>query len=87
MGYAIGDHDLDLKLKKAEELLKEGWNVKCIVRLKGRERSFASKVIENLTKLQERMLHVARPQYPHPKQEAAGYSIILMPKTAQTHGK
>jgi len=34
ISYAIGDNDLALKIKKAEEFLKDGDNVKISIRLK-----------------------------------------------------
>jgi translation initiation factor IF-3 len=80
LSYGIGENDLQLKIKKTEELLEEWYSVKCVVRLKGRERGFAQKVIDQLTIMQQTLSHVWRSQYPQPKVENNGISIILLPK-------
>lgn len=67
MGPFIGDHDLDIKLKKAKEFLNDGDKVKFLVRFKGREmarqdigRGVLNKVIEKLGELSkvERDIHM-----------------------------
>lgn len=80
MSYGIWDNDFQLKLKKIEELLQEWFSVKCIVRLKWRERSFASKVVEQLLVIQQSVSNIARSQYPQPKIENSWVSLILLPK-------
>ena len=80
LSYGIGDNDLALKVKKAEEFLKEGDNVKISVRLKGRERMYADKALEKIIMVKDRLSAFGRSQYDTPKKEAQGYSIILFSK-------
>jgi len=70
ISYAIGDNDLALKMKKAEEFLKEGTNVKVSIRLKGRERMYADKALEKILYAKETLLPFGRSQYDTPKKEA-----------------
>ncbi|MBC7188803.1 translation initiation factor IF-3, partial [Candidatus Aerophobetes bacterium] len=37
LSYQIGEHDLQVKLRKVQEFLKEGHRVKLSIRLRGRE--------------------------------------------------
>lgn len=46
--YNIGDHDLDLKLKKAAEFLQDGYIVKLMVVLKWREKAYKELVREKM---------------------------------------
>jgi translation initiation factor IF-3 len=39
LGVTIGDHDMQTKAKKANELLLEGHKIKCVLLLKGRQRA------------------------------------------------
>ncbi len=80
LSYAIWENDLQLKIKKTQELLEEWYSVKCVVRLRGRERWFAQKVITQLSTMQETLSHIWRSQYPQPKVENNWISIILLPK-------
>lgn len=80
ISYAIGDNDLALKTKKAEEFLKEGTNVKISIRLKWRERIYAGKALEKILQVKETLLPFGRSQYDTPKKEAQWYSIILFAK-------
>lgn len=80
LNYAIGDNDLALKMKKAREFLAEKNNVKFSIKLKGREKIYASKAVEKLIKIKEALADVGKAQYETPKQEAHGYSIILFSK-------
>lgn len=80
LSYAIGDNDLALKLKKAEEFLKGGDNVKMSIRLRGREKIYADKALEKILQAKEALSSYGRSQYDTPKKEAQGYSIILFSK-------
>ena len=80
LSYGIGDNDLALKVRKAEEFLKEGNNVKISVRLRGRERIYADKALEKIIMVKDRLLAFGRSQYDTPKKEAQGYSVILFSK-------
>ncbi len=80
VSYAIGDNDLQLKIKKAQEILQEGDNVKFSIRLKGRERMYAEKAVQKLKTIQDSLVDFGKSQYDTPKKEANGYSIILFSK-------
>jgi translation initiation factor IF-3 len=77
LSYNIGENDLSLKIKKAEEFLREGDNVKISIRLKGRERMYADKALEKIIAVKQALSTVGRSQYDTPKKEAQGYSVIL----------
>lgn len=80
ISYGIGENDLNLKIKKAEEFLKDGDNVKVSIRLKGRERMYADKALEKIVVVKDALLPFGKSQYDTPKKEAQGYSIILFAK-------
>lgn len=80
INYAIGDNDLQMKLKKSIEFLKERHNVKFFIKLKGREKIYANKAVEKLVKIKNDLAEYGKSQFDTPKQEAQGYSIILFSK-------
>jgi len=80
LNYAIGENDLQLKIKKATEFLKERYNVKFFIKLKWREKIYANKAIEKLVKIKSDLAEYGKSQFETPKQEAQGYSIILFSK-------
>lgn len=80
ISYAIGDNDLQLKMKKAQELLQSWDNVKFSIRLKWRERMYEEKAVQKLKYIQDALLDFGKTQYDTPKKEANGYSIILFSK-------
>ncbi len=61
-GYTIGDNDLQLKISKSKEFLDDGYSVRFAVRLKGRERIYASKVVEKLHFVEEALKDQSRSQ-------------------------
>lgn len=61
-GYTIGENDLQLKIKKSQEFLDEGYGVRFAVRLKGRERIYADKVVEKLKFVEEALKDQSRSQ-------------------------
>lgn len=77
LSYNIGENDLALKIKKAEEFLRDGDNVKISIRLKGRERMYADKALEKIIAVKNALSTLGRSQYDTPKKEAQGYSVIL----------
>lgn len=77
LSYNIGENDLALKIKKAEEFLKDWDNVKVSIRLKGRERMYADKALEKIIAVKDALSTLGRSQYDTPKKEAQGYSVIL----------
>jgi len=80
LNYWIWENDLLLKIKKAEEFLKDWNNVKIFIKLKWRENIYAKKAIEKLTKTKEALLQFWKSQYESPKKEMNWYSIILFSK-------
>lgn len=80
LNYAIGMNDLQLKIKKAREMLKDGYNVKFMIKLKWREKIFTDKAVEKLNIVRTELLDAGKSQYEKPKEETYGYSIILFSK-------
>ncbi len=80
INYAIWENDLQMKIKKAIEFLKERYNVKFFIKLKWREKIYANKAIEKLIKIKSDLSEYGKSQFETPKQEAQGYSIILFSK-------
>lgn len=80
LSYAIGDNDLALKLKKAEEFLTSWTSVKISIKLKWREKMYADKALEKIQFAKDRLSEFGRAQYDTPKKEAQWYSIILFAK-------
>lgn len=80
LNYAIGMNDLQLKIKKAREMLGDHYNVKFFIKLKGREKIFAEKAIEKLNLIRTELADIGKAQYEKPKEEMSGYSIILFSK-------
>jgi translation initiation factor IF-3 len=70
LSYGIGENDLALKIRKAEEFLKDGDNVKISIRLKGRERMYAEKALEKIVAVKRNLSAFGRSQYDTPKKEA-----------------
>ena len=69
-----------MKMGKAIEFLKDRYNVKFFIKLKGREKIYANKAIEKLNSIKNQLADVGKSQYEIPKQEVHGYSIILFSK-------
>lgn len=80
INYAIGENDLQMKIKKAIEFLKERYNVKFFIKLRWREKIYANKAIEKLVSIKNSLAEHGKSQFDTPKQEAQGYSIILFSK-------
>lgn len=80
INYAIWDNDLQLKIKKAREMLQDGYNVKLMIKLKWREKIYAGKAIEKILSMKDSLADVGRSQFDQPKQEMQWYSMILFSK-------
>ncbi len=78
MSYTIWDHDLALKVQKAEEFLDDGYTVRFAVRLRWRERIFAEKVVERLKGIEQTLAEKWKSQ--GVKEEPNGISLFLLPK-------
>lgn len=77
--YHIGDHDLEIKKRKIEELLKKGHRVSFSMILKGRDKSVNLNAAR--TKFEELSLHF-NPTLKKSdiKESEKGFSIILSPQ-------
>lgn len=80
ISYAIWENDLQLKIKKAKEFLQEWNNVRFVIKLKWREKIYEDKAIDKLKSIVIALEEDWRPQYPEPKKEMSGYSIVLFSK-------
>lgn len=80
ISYAIWENDLQLKIKKAKEFLQEWNNVRFVIKLKWREKIYEDKAIDKLKSIVVALDEDWRPQYPEPKKEMSGYSIVLFSK-------
>lgn len=80
LNYAIGDNDLQLKIKKTREMLQDWYNVRCFIKLKWREKAYFTKAIEKLLFIKDQLSDISRSQSDHPKQEVQWYSIVLFSK-------
>ena len=80
INYAIGENDLLLKMKKAREMLWDGYSVRFLIKLKGREKIYGGKAVEKLQYVKQSLSDCSRPQFEHPKQEMQWYSIVLFTK-------
>jgi len=80
ISYAIWENDLQLKIKKAKEFLLEWNNVRFVIKLKWREKIYEDKAVERLKSIVVALENEWRTQYPEPKKEVQGYSIVLFSK-------
>ncbi len=80
VSYSIWENDLQLKVKKAQEILQWWDNVKFSIRLKWRERMYAEKAVQKLEAIQWMLADFWKTQYDTPRKEANWYSIILFSK-------
>lgn len=80
VSYSIWENDLQLKVKKAQEILQWWDNVKFSIRLKWRERMYAEKAVQKLEAIQWMLVDFWKTQYDTPRKEANWYSIILFSK-------
>lgn len=80
INYAIWENDLNLKIKKAKEMLESWYNVKLMIKLRWREKIYASKAIEKILSMKNSLADVGRSQFEYPKQEVQWYSMILFSK-------
>lgn len=80
INYAIWENDLQLKIKKAREMLQDWYNVKLLIKLKWREKIYSAKAIEKILSMKNSLADVGRCQFDQPKQEMQWYSMILFSK-------
>lgn len=77
-GYNIGDNDLALKIKKAQEFLSEGYIVKMMVVLRGREKAYKDIVYNKFVTVEEQLQPYGKSQWI--KAEQFGYALVIMGK-------
>ncbi len=85
----IGDHDLELKMRRAERFLKEGDKVKLSVMFRGRENAHREIGFELLKRAQDQMSEFSQVEKP-PVMEGRFMNMILGPlssKSAQPKAK
>lgn len=78
----IGDHDLDLKVRRAERFLREGDKVKLSVMFRGRENAHPEIGRSLLLKVREQLDEVATVEKP-PTMEGRFMNMILGPISAK----
>ncbi len=79
-GYNIGDNDLALKIKKAKEFLAEGYIVKLMVVLRGREKAYKDIVYRKFVTVEEQLQPFGRSQ--GIKSEQFWYALMITGKWA-----
>lgn len=83
----IGDHDLELKMRRAERFLKEGDKVKLSVMFRGRENAHREIGFELLKRAQDQMSEFSQVEKP-PVMEGRFMNMILGPLSSKsTHQK
>ncbi len=75
----IEEHDIQVKAKTASKFLKNGDKVKVSLRLRGRERDYASKAMEVMTTFAESISDVCSIEK-KPLFEGRGLTMVLVPK-------
>lgn len=76
--YTISDHDLQLKMDKAIELIQDLYTVRFVIKLNGREMIFKSKALERMKFIVDWLWDQTRSQWI--KEEPRWYSVVLAPK-------
>lgn len=76
--YNIGDHDLEIKLKRAKDFLDKWHAVKLMVVLRGRERVYKELVRWKFEHIQEALAEHGKSQWI--KEEQTGFLLLLIPK-------
>jgi len=82
----IGEHDMDLKLRRAEKFLREGDKVKLSVMFRGREIVHPEIGQQLLKRVQEKLQDVAAVDKP-PTMEGRFMNMILSPAAAKVQKK
>ena len=77
--YGIWDNDMNMKIKKIEEMLIEWYMVRVVFQLKWRENIYKDKVVEKLKSIQDVLILYWKSQFPNPKIEKNTVSISLSP--------
>ena len=78
LSYSIEKKDLEIKINKAKELLQEGYSVRFVLKLKGRENIFKQQSKEKLKQIAEQLKEYWKST--EVKEEWKGLSLILFAK-------
>ena len=76
-GYNIGDHDLDMKVKKGIEFLDKGHPLKVNVVLRWREKAYKDIVRAKLNGVEEQLKEYGKSQWV--KSENFGFTLLVIP--------
>lgn len=77
--YTTSFNDIEVKMKKARELLHEWYTLKLIMKLKWRERNYQAQAIEKMNKAVECIADIAKSQFPQPRIEKFGiYTSVVL---------
>jgi translation initiation factor IF-3 len=76
VGFKTGEHDLAFKAKKADEFLSEGHWVKVELTLRGREKAFADRGLEQMKAFLEK-LSVPFAKQGDPKRGPYGWVLVI----------
>ncbi|MFH1749982.1 MAG: translation initiation factor IF-3 [bacterium] len=79
LSFKIGEHDQQIKAKRAEKFLKVGHKVKVSMMLRGRENMFVSKAIQTINKFIENLLEVGKTENTAKKQ-GKFIDVLIAPK-------
>lgn len=77
-GYGIWDNDLALKIKKAQEFLEEGYTVKMMAVLRGREKAYKQNIRVKFVDIEQQLAPYGKAQ--GVKDEIFGYTLVLLSK-------
>lgn len=77
-GYNIWENDLQLKIKKWKDLLAEWYNMRFVIKLKGRENIYKDKAKEKMQTVVLWLADAGKTQWI--KEEARGFSAMFNPK-------
>ena len=78
-GPSIGEHDLELKLKRARGFLEKNNKVKFTIQFKGRQNVHPEVGEERLNRITQALADIARVEV-EPKKQGRFMSMVLMPK-------
>jgi len=82
IGFKISEHDLDIKIKRAEKFIVKGHRVRVNLRLRGREMQFQPRAYEMLAKFAEKLAKISTIESPASK-ERNQFNILLKPAKSQ----
>ena len=79
LSMKISEHDLGIKINRAEKFLNKGYKVRINLRLKGREMQFQQKASESLEKIIEKLKEKGEVET-RPHKERNQFIVQLKPK-------